>query len=118
MAMALIVVGGIFYLIAFVTGIMIALQMIKHDQQGLGIATIILMFCTGIGLIIALVFGWMKANEWGIKNLVMLYTVSLVLGIVLGSAGYAMYVATAVNQMQQQNGFSDEFEGFELEPNP
>lgn len=71
-------------LVALICFIMVLVKMFQHGQTGLGVACIILAFC-GIGWFIVLVYGWMKADQWKIKNLMMAYTVSFLLAILLGA---------------------------------
>lgn len=79
----IVLIGG---LGGIVCGIMVSVKMIQNNNTALGIITLIALFCTGIGHLIALIFGWIKAGEWRIKNLMIVYSISLVLIIV----GYVM----------------------------
>ena len=71
----MLVLAGICYFLAIACGIaslvffvMVVIQMFKRDQSTLGIVCIILTLCTGVGPLIAFIFGWMKATEWDIKK--------------------------------------------------
>lgn len=108
-------------IVSLVFGIIVSVQMIKHDQQGLGITCIILSFCTGIGTLIAFVYGWIKAAEWDIKKLMMAWTVCFLL--MIGAVG-VMFVAGVMgaaemnNQMQNElnnMNFEDTENGFDVE---
>ena len=99
--MALMGIGGLCGLIALVCAILVGVKMIQHEQKGLGIATIILCFCTGIGQLIALIYGWMKAKEWNMKGLMMALTVTL-LGSLLFFAGYVKFGVRIAQDVQQQ----------------
>ena len=85
-------VGGICGLVAFVCYIIVVVKMFQNGQTGLGIASIVTLCCAGIGYIIALVVGWQNADRWGIRQLMLVYSISLALGIVLGGLGQAMGV--------------------------
>jgi hypothetical protein len=80
-------VVGIGSLVCF---ILVLIQMFQHGQTGLGIACIVLIFCVGIGALIAFVYGWMKATEWNIKNVMMAWTGCWIVGVLLGVANLSM----------------------------
>ena len=107
--LGLIGVGVILSLVALVCGVLVCVKMFQNNQTGLGIISLILMFCSGIGYFITLIYGWMKSSEWNIKGLMMVYTASFVIGSVLAIAGYGMMVGRMVNdpafqqQMEQMN---------------
>jgi hypothetical protein len=69
--------------------IMVVVQMFQHGQTGMGIACIVLIFCCGIGGIVAFVYGWMKANEWNIKNLMLAWTAAIIVGFLINAVGAA-----------------------------
>jgi hypothetical protein len=58
--------------------------MFQHGQTGLGIACIVLLFCCGIGGLVAFIYGWVRAREWGITNLMTIWTVFFALNVVSG----------------------------------
>lgn len=93
------VVGG---LGSLVCGIIISVKMFQNDNTALGVITLITLFCSGIGYLIALIFGWMKAGAWRIQNLMIVYSILLVLFI----AGEVMIIPAMLKmgaeQQQQQ----------------
>src|SRR5262249_9249380 len=76
-----IVVVSIASLVCF---IMVLVKMFQHGQTGLGVACIVLALCTGIGSLIAFIYGWVKASEWRIQPLMMVWSGCLAIGLVLG----------------------------------
>ena len=88
MAMVLLAVGGIAGLVSLVCWIMVLVAMFKNGQVGLGIVSI---FCG----IVALIVGWMNADKWGIKNVMIAWTIAILVGIVAQVAGGAMAGAQA-----------------------
>jgi hypothetical protein len=88
--MALQAIVGIAWLVCF---IMVLIKMFQQGQTGLGIACIVLVFCVGIGGLIAFIFGWINAQKWGIKNIMMAWTACWVIAIILNIAGYAAGVS-------------------------
>jgi hypothetical protein len=75
-------------LVSLVCFVMVLVQMFQHGQTGLGIACIVLALC-GIGVLIAFVYGWIKSNEWNIKNLMLAWTGAIVVNILLSIVGIA-----------------------------
>ena len=76
---------------SFVCYILVLIKMFQHNQTGLGVACIVLLFCCGIGGLIAFIFGWVKAREWGITNLMTVWTVFFALNLVSGIITPAPY---------------------------
>lgn len=82
--------GGIAGIASLVCFIMVLIQIFQHGQTGLGIACIVLLFCVGIGAIIAFVVGWMNVDKWRIKNVMLIWTVCVVLGILFNGLSYML----------------------------
>jgi hypothetical protein len=73
------IVGGIISLVCF---ILVLVKMFQAGQTGLGILCIVLVFCCGIGGLIAFIYGWVKAKDWNITNVMIAWTVGVILGLV------------------------------------
>ncbi len=95
--MILSVVGSIISLVCF---ILVLIKMFQNGQTGLGIACIVLFFCCGLGGLIAFIYGWVKSGQWNIQNIMIAWTV----GIILNIAGAAMNPQQfqQIQQIQQQ----------------
>ena len=102
MEWALMGIGGIFGLIAFVCFIMVVIKMFQNNQTGLGIGSIIGIFVCGIGYIIALIFGWKNKEAWGLQKVMPIFTGSFILCFVLYGAGYAILLPKLATQIQQE----------------
>jgi hypothetical protein len=74
-------VSGVGSLVCY---ILVLVKMFQHGQTGLGIACILLFFFCGIGGLIVFIYGWVKARDWGITNIMTIWTVFFVLTIVSG----------------------------------
>ena len=85
------IVNNLLGLVALVCFILIVIKMFQHGQVGIGIVTIITAFC-GIGFIIALVYGWMKAKDWNLQTVMLVYTVAFIVNIALGGYVYSTMV--------------------------
>jgi hypothetical protein len=83
------ILQAILGLVTFVCFVLVLVQMFQHGQTGLGVVCIVL-FCVGIGVLIAFIMGWVNANRWGITNIMMLWTVCIVIEIALAFVGMAM----------------------------
>ncbi len=64
--------------------VMVVIKMFRHGQVGLGILCSLLVWC--IGGPIAFVFGWMHASELGIYDVMLVWTVVILVGFVLNLA--------------------------------
>ena len=100
MEMGLFAISGLLGLIAFICWIMIVIKMFQNNQTGLGIGTIVGVFVCGIGYLIALIFGWMKAKEWNISKLMMIYIGSLIGSLIFCGAGYIPFMMRFAKEVQ------------------
>jgi hypothetical protein len=82
---------GIAGLVSLICFILVLIQMFQRGAVALGVTCIVLTFCCGVGPIIAFVFGWVKARQWNITNLMMVWTVASVIQIVAGVLNPAPY---------------------------
>jgi hypothetical protein len=73
------IVGGLGGLVCF---ILVLVKMFQNGQTGWGIACIVLLLCCGIGQLIAFIYGWINARAWGINNIMMIWTVCIILTLV------------------------------------
>lgn len=95
-------IAGIFYLLGGVAAlaglvffVLIVIQMFKRDQSTLGIICIVLTLCTGLGPLVAFIYGWTKATEWDIKKTMMYWTICFVLQFVFFGIAAALAVGGA-----------------------
>jgi hypothetical protein len=56
------------------------------------------LICCGIGGLVAFVFGWIKSSEWNAKGIMLIWTIAIIAGIVLG----IVHPNTQMVQLQQQ----------------
>jgi len=64
---------------ALVCYITVVIQMFMHEEKGVATASLVL-FCCGIGILIAFVFGWIKAGEWENGLLMVAWTLCTLIG--------------------------------------
>jgi hypothetical protein len=75
------ILGTVTGIINLVCLILVWIKMFQHGQTVLAIVCIILTFCL-IGAIITFIYGWVKHKEWNITNIMLIFTVSVLVGIV------------------------------------
>lgn len=102
MEFALLGIGGLLMLGAFVCCIIVIVKMFQNNQTGIGIASIIGLFICGIGYILTLIYGWQNKVAWGLQKVMPIYTGCLVLGLVFYGAGYAILIPKMAKDMNQQ----------------
>jgi hypothetical protein len=89
-------VAGIGTLVCF---ILVLVKMFQRNQTGLGIICIVLLFCCGIGGVIAFIYGWVKHREWGLTNIMIVWTVCWI----VSGIGYALHPVD-LSALQQFRG--------------
>jgi hypothetical protein len=92
----LFVIQGLQAILAIVSLVCLILVLIKMFQSGettLGIVCIVLLLCFGIGGLIAFIFGWINAQKWNIKNVMLIWTGAFIASIVLSIIGFSMGAA-------------------------
>src|SRR5438477_12228825 len=85
-------------IVSLVCFVMVLVQMFQRGQSGLGIATILLLFC-GVGGILAFVYGWVKSTEWNLKNVMLLWTGTFVIAAI----GYGLMMAGGLSMLNDPN---------------
>jgi hypothetical protein len=80
-------------LIGLVCIILVWVKMFQNEKTGLGIACIILTLCAGIGGLITFIYGWIMSGEWKIKSVMLFWTISIILQILLFIVFFAQFMA-------------------------
>src|SRR3954447_7044633 len=78
--------------------IMVVVQAFQHGRTGAGVGLILSLFLCGIGILVGLIYGWVQADRWRIKNLMIAYTALFVGNIALTAAT----LPATLRAMQQQ----------------
>ena len=71
--------SGVCSIVSLVCFIMVIVQMFKRDESKMGIVCIVTFLCCGIGGLIAFVYGWTKAAAWDIKNIMIAWSVAIMI---------------------------------------
>jgi hypothetical protein len=84
--------------------VMVVIQMFQREEsKTLGIICVVLTFVTGVGPIIAFIFGWTKVKEWDLKKVMTSWTVAFVLQFIfLGIAFGAILTGSIMLTPQPQ----------------
>jgi hypothetical protein len=77
-------VVGLASLVSFVCFILVLIQMFQRGATGLGIACIVLTFCCGLGGLITFIYGWVKARDWNLTNVMTVWTVAFAIDLLAG----------------------------------
>lgn len=80
-------------IISLVCFIMVLVQMFKRGESTMGIVCIVTIFCC-VGGLIAFVYGWTKAAAWDIKNIMIAWSVVIVLNMILSGIVFALAAST------------------------
>jgi hypothetical protein len=86
------ILNGVGGLIALVCHIIVIVKMFQTGQTGLGIVAIVLT-CCGIGILLTLIYGWVKVKEWNVQPLMIAFTVGFILSIIGGALAPPDYEA-------------------------
>jgi hypothetical protein len=78
---------GIGSLVCF---IMVIVKMFQNNATTIGIVSLVLLLVCGIGALVAFIYGWMRAAEWNITNVMLAWTGCIVAGFVLSGLTFAM----------------------------
>lgn len=78
--------GGILGVISLVCWILVLIRMFQAGATGPAIASILLIIC-GIGPLIAFVYGWLKIDELRVRNIMYIWTICFIGGIVFSIGG-------------------------------
>jgi hypothetical protein len=75
---------GLASLVSLICFILVLIQMFQRGATGLGIACIVLSLCCGLGGLITFIYGWAKARDWNMVNLMTIWTVAFVIDVLAG----------------------------------
>jgi len=85
------IVIGLATLVSFICFILVVIQMFQRGAKGMAIVCIVFSLCCGLGGLIAFVYGWVKAREWDMTNLMTVWTVAFAINVVAGTLNPAPF---------------------------
>lgn len=89
MLIVLRILSGLVGIGALICWVIVLIQLFKQKGVGFGILGII---CA----LFALIYGWMKAEEWGIKQIMLIWTALIVVSIILNAIAGAIVGASVM----------------------
>jgi hypothetical protein len=79
LGLALSSVAGLGSLVCY---ILVLVAMFQRGQSGLAIVCLLLTLCCGIGALVVFIYGWVRAREWKLQNVMIVWTCAVILGII------------------------------------
>jgi hypothetical protein len=84
--------------------VMVVVQMFRHGKTGPGLMSTLGLLLCGLGGLFAFVYGWMKAAEWRMTNVMIAWTVLIVVNIGMSAAVLPAALENARREaLRQQN---------------
>jgi hypothetical protein len=77
--------------VSIICFIVVIVQMFQHGATTMGIVCIVLTLCCGLGALIAFIYGWVKAREWNMMNLMIVWSVAVAINAAAGAINPAPY---------------------------
>ena len=99
-------------LVQLVCLVLVIVEMFKRGETAIGIVCAVLSLCTGIGALIAFVYGWIKSSEWGLRKVMLAWSICLAINLLLAFAaaiGAAMFVPVNRQPIRQVNLAAEQF---------
>lgn len=81
--------GGLAGVVALICWILVLIRMFQAGHTTPGLVALLLLLC-GLSPIFVLIYGWMKVDELGIRQLMTIYSVAFVIAFLSGSCGGVM----------------------------
>ncbi len=88
-------------LASLVCYIMVVVKMFQHGKTGPGLFSTLGLFLCLLGYPFAFIYGWMKAGEWRIQNIMIVWTVCFLANLGLGIATYPQQMEAFRIQQEQ-----------------
>jgi hypothetical protein len=83
---------------------LVVVKMFQNGKTTPGIVSLVGLLC-GIGMIFAFVYGWMKAKDWRITNIMIVWSIASVLYIALVAMSVPAMMEQARIQQERDNLF-------------
>jgi cobalamin biosynthesis protein CobD/CbiB len=91
------IVGMLLSLGAFVCYILVVIKMFQKNATTPAIVSLVGLLACGLGVLFAFVYGWTKASAWNIQNIMIAWSVCIVVSIGINVAT----LPAAMEQMRQ-----------------
>jgi hypothetical protein len=84
-------VAGLAFLVCVICFILVVIKMFQRGAVGMAIACVVLSMCCGLGGLVAFVYGWTKARQWDMSNLMTVWSVAVAINVVVAGVNPAPY---------------------------
>lgn len=84
MAIVATIIGSITGIVGLVCWILVLIKMFQAGQTALAIVSIV-TFCCVIGYLIPFIYGWMKAKEWNLSNVMVIWSICIAINLITGA---------------------------------
>jgi len=61
--------------------IMVVVAIFQHGETTFGVLSLVLLLLCGIGGLMLFVYGWMRSSEWGLKNVMIIWSIAILIEI-------------------------------------
>jgi hypothetical protein len=68
-------------IVSLVCLIMVVVAIFQHGETTFGIVSLLLLLVCGIGGLMLFVYGWMRSSEWGLKNIMIIWSIAILVEI-------------------------------------
>ena len=90
-------------LVSLVCFIMVLVKMFQRGDTTIGIVSLVLAICSGIGVLIAFVYGWINASRLEIRNVMIVWTIAIVASVLLTGAAMGIAMMQMPHEMQEMH---------------
>jgi Ca2+/Na+ antiporter len=110
------IVSAVAGLVSLVCFVLVVVKMFQNKQTGLGVASIIGLFCI-FGYFIALFVGWKNRAAWQLEKVMPVFTIAFLLSLVLTAYTVVGAVQQGLQEVQTPNSeFESDLEVPEISP--
>ena len=98
------ILGILTSIVSLVCYVLVVVKMFQNGKTGPGLFSTIGLLLCGLGALFAFIYGWTKAGEWKITNVMIAWSVAIVVSIGINIMVLPAAIEAARQQaIQQQN---------------
>jgi hypothetical protein len=72
--------------------VLVLIKIFQSGDSTMGIICLVALLCCGIGFLVAFIAGWIKKEQYGTQQIMPIWTVLAVIGLLLGGTSYTFLV--------------------------
>lgn len=104
MNILIMVIAWITSLVALGCFIYVIVKMFQHDRVAPAIGSLVGILACGLGFLFAFVYGWTKASEWNIKNVMIAWSAAILVNLGLNVITLPTQLEAIRQQQAQMQG--------------